>query len=37
MHVMSDILSEEHNIKWDASQHHVRYDIIFLFIHYYFV
>jgi len=33
MHFVSEVLSEEHNIKWDASWHHVWYDYFFsLFI-----
>src|SRR5260370_24668822 len=32
MHVMSDTLSEKHNVKWNASQHHIRYGNSFLFI-----
>ena len=30
MRVMSEVLSEEHNIKWDASRHRVRYEGSFL-------
>ena len=36
MCVMSKILSEQHNIKWDASQHCVRYEGFFFVIFYYF-
>src|SRR5258708_4539419 len=37
MCVMSEVLSEEHNIKWDASQHHVWYDNAFLYYHEFYV